>query len=64
MPMRKAPKGASHQEMQKVASKNIAEFHGGTTYQHDVMKFGKAKADKIAAAAGLSAARGGAKKRR
>ena len=39
------------------ASDNIAELHHGPRYKHNLKKFGKKKADKIAVAAGLSASR-------
>ena len=38
-------------------SRNIAEFHGGPTYERTKAKFGKAVADKQAVAASLSEAR-------
>jgi hypothetical protein len=41
----------------KKAGKNIAEFHHGSSYAHTKKKFGKARADKQAVAAGFSAAR-------
>lgn len=39
------------------ASENISELHRGPMYRRNLRKFGKAKADRIAVAAGLSAAR-------
>jgi hypothetical protein len=39
------------------ASANISELHHGPRYRANMRKFGKAKADRIAVAAGLSAAR-------
>lgn len=41
----------------KVISKNIAEFHGGKTYEKTKSKFGKETADKQAVAAAYAAAR-------
>ena len=41
----------------KKAGQNLREFHGGKTYEATKKKFGKAKADKQAVAAGMSAAR-------
>jgi hypothetical protein len=41
----------------KVISKNIEEFHGGTTYNKTAKKFGKAKADKQAVAVAYDKAR-------
>ena len=41
----------------KKSGTNIAEFHHGDRYKKDVQKYGKAHADKIAQAAGFSAAR-------
>lgn len=39
---------------QKTVSKNIAEFHGGKTYQDTKEKFGKARADAQAVAVAMS----------
>lgn len=41
----------------KNAGKNIQEFHHGSRYEKAKAKFGKKKADKMAVAAGMSAAR-------
>lgn len=41
----------------KKAGTNISEFHHGERYKKMEKKFGKAKADKIAVAAGMEAAR-------
>jgi hypothetical protein len=41
----------------KKASENIREFHHGERYKKAVKKYGKAHAEKIAQAAGFSAAR-------
>jgi hypothetical protein len=41
----------------KDPSKNISEFHHGKTFKKTEKKFGKAKANKQAVAAGFSAAR-------
>ena len=43
---------------------NIAEFHHGPSYRRNRRKFGKAKAEKIAQAAGFSAAERNKAKRR
>lgn len=40
----------------KDAGKNISEFHHGGTYEKTKKKFGKARADKQAIAAGIHAA--------
>lgn len=39
------------------ASANISELHHGPRYKQNVRKFGKSRANRIAVAAGLSAAR-------
>ena len=57
MPLRK---GSS----KKTIAQNIREFHTGKTYAHTLAKFGKAKANQIAVAAALSAARRNKSKRR
>lgn len=49
---------------QRVISANIDELHGGPRYKANVGKFGKAKADKIAVAAGINAAKPKRKKRK
>ena len=41
----------------KKAGKNISEFHSGSRYREMMKKYGKKHADKIAVAAGISAAR-------
>lgn len=41
----------------KDVGKNVSEFHTGDRYKKAVKKYGKAHADKIAVAAGFSAAR-------
>ena len=41
----------------KKSGTNISEFHSGSRYKAAVKKYGKAHADKIAVAAGMSAAR-------
>jgi hypothetical protein len=48
---------------QNVISKNIAEFHGGETYQKTKKKFGKEKADRQAIAVALAEARRSASKK-
>jgi hypothetical protein len=46
----------------ETVSKNISEFHKGTTYSHTKEKFGKEVADKQAVAAALNNARKSARK--
>lgn len=41
----------------KQAGKNISEFHTGSRYREAMKKYGKKHADRIAVAAGMSAAR-------
>ena len=41
----------------KSASKNISEYHQGSSYRKMMAKYGKKHADRIAVAAGMSAAR-------
>ena len=41
----------------KKAGTNISEFHQGSRYREMMKKYGKKHADKIAVAAGMSAAR-------
>lgn len=41
----------------KVISRNIAEFHGGPTYEHTAAKFGKERANKQAVAVAYANAR-------
>ena len=48
----------------KDAGRNIGEFKTGGTYKRDVRKFGRNKANRIAAAAGFSAARKNKRKSR
>jgi hypothetical protein len=55
MPLEKGA-GKSKKAKKAIASKNISEFHTGETYERTKAKFGKAKADKQAVAAGLHAA--------
>ncbi len=43
--------------------KNIRELHGGKMYERVMRKYGKAKADEVAVAAAMSAARGGKRRR-
>jgi hypothetical protein len=45
------------------AGKNISEFHTGSRYRDAVKKYGKKHADKIAIAAGMSAAAKARKKK-
>lgn len=54
----------SRKARQKTASKNISEFHKGGRYKKMVSKLGVKKANKIAVAAGLSAAGISRKKKR
>lgn len=64
MPLRKARKGASKKRRAAVASANIREMHTSSRFKKVTRKFGKARANKMAVAAGLSAARGGRKRRK
>ena len=64
MPLRKARKGSSKKTRQRVASANIREMHHGATFARTARKFGKAKAHRQAIAAGLSAMRGRARRRK
>ena len=64
MPLRKAPKGASKRTRQKIASANIREMHHSSRFTKVARKFGKAKARKMAIAAGLSAMRRRGRKKR
>jgi hypothetical protein len=64
MPLRKARKGASKKARNRVAGSNIREMHKSTRYRSAVRKFGKARANRMAVAAGLSAARGGRKRKK
>ena len=64
MPLRRAPKGSSKKTRQRVASANIRKMHKSSRFKKVARKFGKARANRMAVAAGLSAARGGRKRRR
>lgn len=64
MPLRKAPKGSSKRTRQRVASANIREMHKSSRYRKVARKFGKARADRMAVAAGLDAARRRKRKRK
>jgi hypothetical protein len=64
MPLRKAPKGSSKKTRQKVASANIREMHKSSRFRKVARKFGKARANRMAVAAGLSAMRGRKRKRK
>lgn len=64
MPLRKAPKGASKKARAKVASANIREMHSSSRFKKVARKFGKARANRMAVAAGLSAMRGGRKRKK
>jgi hypothetical protein len=64
MPLKKAPKGASKKRRQSVASANIREMHKSSRFKAVARKFGKARAQRMAVAAGLSAMRGGRKRKR
>jgi hypothetical protein len=64
MPLKKAPKGASKKTRQRVASSNIREMHHSSRFKKVARKHGKATARRMAIAAGLSAARGGRKRRK
>jgi hypothetical protein len=64
MPLRKAPKGSSKKTRSKVASANIREMHKSSRFKKVARKFGKARANRMAVAAGLSAMRGRARRKR
>jgi len=64
MPLRKAPKGSSKKTRNKISSANIREMHRSSRFRKVARKFGKARANRMAVAAGLSAMRGGRKRRR
>jgi len=64
MPLRKAPKGASKKTRSKISSANIREMHRSSRFKKVARKFGKARANRMAVAAGLSAMRGGRKRKR
>jgi hypothetical protein len=64
MPLKKARKGSSKRTRQRVASANIREMHHSSRYASARRKFGKAKAHKMAIAAGLSAMRGRARRKK
>jgi hypothetical protein len=64
MPLKKAPKGASKRRRQAVASANIREMHKSSRFKKVARKFGKARANRMAVAAGLSAMRGGRKRKK
>lgn len=64
MPLRKARKGSSKTTRQRVASANISEMHKSSRFEKVARKFGKARANRMAVAAGLSAARGGRKRKK
>jgi hypothetical protein len=64
MPLRKAPKGSSKKTRAKISSANIREMHKSSRFKKVARKFGKARANRMAVAAGLSAMRGGRKRRK
>lgn len=64
MPLKRAPKGSSKRTRQKIASANIGEMHHSSRFGKVARKFGKAKAHKMAIAAGLSAMRRKKRKKR
>jgi len=64
MPLRRARKGSSKTTRNKVASANIREMHKSSRFKKVARKYGKARANRMAVAAGLSAMRGGRKRRR
>jgi hypothetical protein len=64
MPLKKAPKGSSKKRRQSVASSNISEMHKSSRFKAVARKFGKARANRMAVAAGLSAMRGGRKRKK
>jgi hypothetical protein len=57
MPLRKAPKGSSKKTRAKIASANIREMHSSSRFKKVARKYGKARANRMAVAAGLSAMR-------
>jgi len=64
MPLRKAPKGSSKKRRQSIASSNIREMHKSSRFKKVARKYWKARANRMAVAAGLSAMRGSRKRRR
>ena len=64
MPLRKARKGSSKKTRNKISSANIQEMHHSSRFAKVARKFGKARAHRMAIAAGLSAARGGRKRKK
>jgi hypothetical protein len=64
MPLKKARKGAGKKARNRVAGSNIREMHSSSRFAKVARKFGKARAHRMAVAAGLSAMRGGRKRRR
>ena len=64
MPLRKAPKGSSKRTRAKISSANIREMHKSSRFKKVARKFGKARANKMAIAAGLSAMRGRKRRKR
>jgi hypothetical protein len=64
MPLRKAPKGSSKKTRAKISSANIREMHHSSRFKKVARKHGKATARRMAIAAGLTAARGGRKRKR
>jgi hypothetical protein len=64
MPLRKAPKGASKKTRNKISSANIREMHKSSRFAKVKRKFGAKRANRMAVAAGLSAMRGGRKRRK
>ena len=64
MPLKRSPKGASKKTRQRVGSANISEMHKGPQYRKVMRKYGKARAHRMAIAAGLSAARSGRRRGR
>jgi len=64
MPLRRAPKGASKKTRNKISSANIREMHKSSRFRKVAAKFGKARANRMAVAAGLSAMRRRKRKKR
>jgi hypothetical protein len=64
MPLKRARKGSSKKTRNRVAGENIREMHRSSRFKAVARKFGKARANRMAVAAGLSAMRGGRKRRR
>ena len=64
MPLKYARKGSSKTTKQRIASANIREMHKSSRYAKVARKFGKARANRMAVAAGLHAMRTKPKRRK